>query len=374
MLFDTSVRKELARTFGATLVVLLTIVLTMMLIRTLGLAAKGGVAAQDVVLVLVYTSLGYLPTLLALSLFVAIVISLGRMYRDSEMAIWFSSGVSLTRFVRPILRMSAPVLVLVGLMSLTVWPWVNEQINDLRQRYAQRSNLARVSPGSFQSSEDGTRVFFIERAGDLAEGSRNVFLLTRDARSESVTTASAGRVVEEDGQRLLKLDSGQRNEVDPRSGEHARLKFEHLSVMVTPAQARAERERPPKATPTLELLERTDTRSHGELVWRVGAALSALNMVLLGIGTAASHPRRASNWSLLFALLGFVIYLNLLNLSQAWVASGRLGVAPALLGLHGGVFLLAWALILWRGQTGGVGGPGEWLRRWRTALTARAAA
>ncbi|WP_089418166.1 LPS export ABC transporter permease LptF [Vitreoscilla filiformis] len=374
MLFDTSVRKELARTFGATLVVLLTIVLTMMLIRTLGLAAKGGVAAQDVVLVLVYTSLGYLPTLLALSLFVAIVISLGRMYRDSEMAIWFSSGIGLMRFVQPILRMSAPVLVLVGLMSLTVWPWVNEQINDLRQRYAQRSNLARVSPGSFQSSEDGTRVFFIERAGDLAEGSRNVFLLMRDARSESVTTASAGRVVEEDGQRLLKLDTGQRNEVNQRNGEHTRLKFEHLSVMVTPAQARAERERPPKATPTLELLERTDTRSQGELVWRVGTALSALNMVLLGIGTAASHPRRASNWSLLFALLGFVIYLNLLNLSQAWVASGRLGAAPALLGLHGGVFLLAWALIHWRGQTGGAGGPGAWLRRWRTALTGRATA
>lgn len=374
MLFDTSVRKELARTFGATLVVLLTIVLTMMLIRTLGLAAKGGVAAQDVVLVLVYTSLGYLPTLLALSLFVAIVISLGRMYRDSEMAIWFSSGIGLMRFVPPILRMSAPVLVLVGLMSLTVWPWVNEQINDLRQRYAQRSNLARVSPGSFQSSEDGTRVFFIERAGDLAEGSRNVFLLMRDARSESVTTASAGRVVEEDGQRLLKLDSGQRNEVNQRNGEHTRLKFEHLDVMVTPAQARAERQRPPKATPTLELLERTDTRSQGELVWRLGTALSALNMVLLGIGTAASHPRRASNWSLLFALLGFVIYLNLLNLSQAWVASGRLGAASALLGLHGGVFVLAWALIHWRGQTGDAGGLGVWWRRWRTALTARAAA
>jgi lipopolysaccharide export system permease protein len=97
-------------------------------------------------------------------------------------------------------------------------------------------------------------------------------------------------------------------------------------------------------------------------------------MVLLGIGTAASHPRRASNWSLLFALLGFVIYLNLLNLSQAWVASGRLGMAPALLGLHGSVFVLAWSLIRWRDQAGGVSGPREWLRRWRAAVTTRASA
>jgi hypothetical protein len=102
MLFDSTVRKELARSFGATLMVLLTIVLTNFLIRTLGLAANGAVSPQDVVLVLGFFALGNLPTVLALSLFVGIVLSLGRMYRESEMAIWFSSGVGLMRFVRPV--------------------------------------------------------------------------------------------------------------------------------------------------------------------------------------------------------------------------------------------------------------------------------
>ena len=96
MLFDSTVRRELARGFGATLVVILTIVLTMFLIRTVGQAADGAVAPQDVVLLLGYVALGHLPTMMALSLFVAVVITLGRMYRDSEMAIWFASGVGLT--------------------------------------------------------------------------------------------------------------------------------------------------------------------------------------------------------------------------------------------------------------------------------------
>ncbi|MDP1532071.1 MAG: LptF/LptG family permease, partial [Rubrivivax sp.] len=93
MLFDTTVRRELARTFGATLVVILTIVLTMFLIRAVGQAADGAIAPQDVALLLGYVALGHLPTMIALSLFVAIVVTLGRMYRDSEMAIWFASGV-----------------------------------------------------------------------------------------------------------------------------------------------------------------------------------------------------------------------------------------------------------------------------------------
>ena len=110
MVFDSTVRRELARSFGATLVVILTIVLTMLLIRTVGQAARGVVAPQDVVLLLGYVALGNLPTMLALSLFVAIVVTLGRMYRDSEMVIWFASGVGLSRFVRPVLRTTWPVL------------------------------------------------------------------------------------------------------------------------------------------------------------------------------------------------------------------------------------------------------------------------
>ena len=71
MLFHSTIRKELARTFGATLVVLITIVMTIMLIRTLGLATRGIFNPQDVMMVLGYTVLGYLPTILTLSLFIA---------------------------------------------------------------------------------------------------------------------------------------------------------------------------------------------------------------------------------------------------------------------------------------------------------------
>ncbi len=351
MLFDSTVRKELARSFGATLVVILTIVLTMMLIRTLGLAANGAVAPQDVVLLLGYTALGQLPMMLALSLFVATVICLGRMYRDSEMAIWFSSGVGLSRFVRPVLRTGTPVLLVVALLALFVWPWGNQKTNDLRQRYEQRSDLARVAPGSFQSSADGSRVFFIEREGTDAEGAgvgRNVFLLGRTGSRESVTTARAGRVESENNDRVLVLDSGHRSEQDTRTGEHARVDFEHLRMLVDPGKAKAADTVPPKALGTLALLRDPSDRSHGELTWRLGLLFGAANLVLLAIGLSASNPRRASNWNLLFALLAFVVYYNLINLSQAWVAAGRVGLGTALLVLHGLAFGAALALIWWR--------------------------
>ena len=51
---------------------------------------------------------------------------------------------------------------------------------------------------------------------------------------------------------------------------------------------------------------------------------------------------------LLLALLGFVVYYNLINLSTAWVAGGKLGLGAALLLLHGGVLVLSLALLWWR--------------------------
>jgi lipopolysaccharide export system permease protein len=348
MLFDSTVRRELARGFGATLVVVLTIVLTNFLIRTVRDAASGAVAPQDVVLLLGYLALGYLPMILALSLFIAVVIGLGRMYRDSEMAIWFASGIGLSRFVRPVLRMSWPVLVVVALLLLFVWPWGNRSSLELRERYQQRSDLSRVTPGVFQSSSDGRRVFFVERESADGASARNVFILARTDRGESVTSARAGRLEAEGERRFLVLDRGQRNDVDATTNERTLSSFEGYRVLASERAARSAENQPPRVVSTWDLIGRPTPRNQGELTWRFGLLLGAANLLLLGISLAATNPRRASNWNLLFALLAFGVYYNLINLSQAWVASERVGMGAALAGLHGAAFALALLLLWWR--------------------------
>ena len=371
MLFDSTVRRELARGFGATLVVILTIVLTMMLIRTVGQAAGGEVAAQDVILLMGYVSLGYLPMILALSLFIAIVVTLGRMYRDSEMAIWFASGVGLSRFVRPVLRMSWPVLVVVALLLFFAWPWGNRNGLELRQRYQQRSDLSRVTPGVFQTSSDGSRVFFIEHDSADGANARNVFILSQRGAVESVTTAQQGRIETIGDDRFLVLKQGQRNDVDVDTGEHAQSSFEDYRVLANERAARDATEIPAKATGTLALFEQPTLRNQGELAWRIGLTFGAANLLMLAIGLSATNPRRAGNWNLLFALLGFIVYYNLINLSQAWIAAGRFAMGPVLLVLHGGVALAALALIWWRDHATVVGWPPRSLRSLRSGQPPR---
>jgi lipopolysaccharide export system permease protein len=350
MLFDTSFRKDLARSFGISLVVLATIVLTFALIKTLSLAAGGRVDPADVLLALTFAGLTQLPPVLALALFIAVVASVGRLYRDSEMAVWMASGQPLRRFVAPVLRMAWPVLL--GLTALQLWvsPWTQRETVQMRDRYEKRSDLSRVAPGQFQSSRDGSKVFFIERESDTPGMGRNVFILTQKPGQESVTSAANGQIEWDGDDRYLLLRDGQRNETDLSQGGHALARFERYRVLADRQVTRSLDELPPKAMTSLALLQSPQARHRAALVWRIGMVLGALNLTLLGLGLAASNPRRPNNWGLLAALLVFIIYFQLINLSEGWVAQEKAQPVQALLILHGSVALLALAMLYVRDE------------------------
>jgi lipopolysaccharide export system permease protein len=344
MLFHSSIRKELARSFGATLVVLFTIVLTMLLIRTLGLASRGSVNPQEIALVLGYTVIGRMPTILTLALFIAIVFTLSRMYRDSEMIIWLSSGRSLGGFLGPVMRFSWPILLVITVMVFVVWPWANAQTDSLRDRFERRGDLERIAPGQFQESSSGRRVFFIDK--DTADGTegRNIFISsTEEDGRETVTSARSGRIEWQGDQQLLMLNNGQRLEAAADQSNLKVSEFEEYGTQIGSSEV-GQRGEALKARNSWDLIKDPSRANLGELGWRIGMALTALNFILIAVATTTGNPRAGRGGNLFFTLFAFVFYYNLLNLGQSWVASGLFSLAGYMLTLHGGVFVLT---VLW---------------------------
>ncbi len=348
MLFDSSVRRELWRSFIGTLVVLLTVVLTMVLIRILGQATKGAFAPADVSLVLSYTVIGQLPILLALALFVAVVTVLSRLWRDSEMVVWQASGARQFHFVPTLLRMAWPVLALVAFSTLVARPWAQSQTQVLKYRFEKRSDMARVAPGQFQTSADGKRVFFIDSHSDGQQTGKNVFMVLTDKGQESVITAREGQLQIDKEQRYLVLSQGERTQTDLSTAEKTLSRFDTARILVGEVVDPQKLAPEVRALPTHKLLGLADKEAHGELNWRFGLVWATLNMVLAGLSLAAGNARRNSNWNLVYALLVFVVYFNLLSLSQSWVSQGKLGWVTGLLLVHGSLSLGALAVIWWR--------------------------
>jgi lipopolysaccharide export system permease protein len=344
MLFHSSVRKELARSFGASLVVLVTIVMTMTLIRTLSQASRGSVNPQEVLMVMGYSVLGYLPPILTLCLFIAIVGTLSRMYRDSEMVIWFAAGRGLSSFLKPLFRFAWPVLAVIALLALVIWPWANQQTQDMKDRYGKRGDLERVAPGQFQESASGSRVFFLDKDTPDNKSGKNIFISTNERGKETVTSARSGRIVTVGPDQFLQLNNGQRLESSLATPGLKISEFEEFGNLVSGSELGPQDKTPAKALSTWTLLMDPTTPNRGELAWRVGLALAALNFVVIAVAVSSVNPRAGRSGNLVFALFAFVVYYNLLNLGQNWIGGGAISLPVFMVALHGGALL---AGLLW---------------------------
>jgi lipopolysaccharide export system permease protein len=358
MLFDSALRKDLSRTFGAAVTVLLTIVVTILLIKTLGLASRGRVNPSEVLVVLGLTVLGQMTTILALSLFITVVATFSRMHADSEMAIWHASGRGLGHFVLPVMRFAWPVIVVIFGLALVLWPWSNRQVQDLQQRFQQRSDIERVAPGQFQESASGSRVFFIDKHSPGDPLGLNVFVFSQNQHFQGITTARQGRVELRDSDKVLVLENGQQVLQELKTGETRVIGFANYEVVIDQQPSIIQSGNATRMLPTLDLLQLWQRPHQGELSWRMGLGLAAINLLLLGIAMTAFNPRVGQSYHLGLALFAFVAYYNLINVGQNWIETGKVAFAPFMAGLHGGCTVLAGAWLLIRHQRW------HWRRLW----------
>lgn len=344
MLFHSSIRKELARSFGATLVVLITVVVTMTLIRTLGEAGRGVFNPSDVMIIMGYTVLSQLPILLALCLFIAVLSVLTRMFRDSEMVIWFGSGRGLTSLIGPLFRFAWPILIVIAALAFLILPWALNRIEDMRDRYDKRGDIARMEPGQFQESANGDRVFFIEKDASGAQAGSNVFIATHKDNKETITSARSGRLQEINGEKFLVLENGQRLEKVAGKPDLTVASFTAYGVQIDAPDQSARSFVPSGAKGTVELLGEPNKAHLAELSWRAGLALAAINFIVIGLAAAGVNPRVGRTANLGFAFGAFVVYFNLLILGKSWIETGQVHFGVYLLLLHGGALALA---VLW---------------------------
>lgn len=340
MLFHSSLRKELARSFGATLLVVTTVVLTMTLIRTLGQASRGNFNPSDVTLVMGYTVIAYMPTLLSLSLFISIIATLSRMYRDSEMVIWFCSGEGVISLIKPLLRFSWPVFAAIAFLSLIVLPWSNQRIDELKNQYEARGDLDRIEPGQFQESADGTKVFFVEKNQIGQTTGTNVFIATTERGKETVTSAQSGRIDNLSTGKYLMLNNGQRLETIIKTDELKLSKFEEYGTQISNEVNNEKDFRFINTWRTVDLVKEKSSAALGEFAWRLGLALAAFNFVIIGLAISNSNPRDSKNKKHAYAIFLFIFYINLINLGQSWISTNKVEFKNYLMLLHGGMFLL----------------------------------
>jgi len=323
MIFQRALLREFANLSVAVFLTLFLIALTTRLIRLLGNAAGGKIPSESVVAFLGFFALHALPVLLSLTLFLTVLLTITRSYRDSEMVIWFGSGLSIAAWVRPVLVFAAPLVLVIAVLSLFGSPWAFRASEEYQSRVEARDEVSRVDPGVFGESRTRNRVFFVESIAGDASAVQNVFVNTRQHTRDGVMVARRGIVeTTPNGDRFLVLLGGHRYEGTPGEAEYRVMEFERYATRITVKEG-DEPVETHKGLSTLALLASTANANRGELLWRIGVPISALLLALLAIPMSFVNPRAGRSVNLIFALLTYMVYSNLLSVSQARVAQGR---------------------------------------------------
>jgi lipopolysaccharide export system permease protein len=340
MIFQRALLREFATSALATFLVLLGITVTTQLVRLLGQAASGAVTSESVSALLGFTVVGFLPVLLSLTLFIAVLMTLTRSYRDSEMVVWFTSGLSLMRWVPPVLLFAAPLVFTIALLSFVLTPWAVGKSEEFRRMMDSRDDVATVSPGVFQESRRADRVFFVEEVSGTQNLVANVFVSSTQHGKTGVMVAVRGhQEVMPNGDRFLVLLDGRRYEGEAGSHEYKIYEFERYAVRIETSDT-AVRAPTERMTPTLELVRAGTAAQLAELSWRIGLPLAALILALLAIPLSFVNPRAGRSMNLVLALLVYIVYNNVLSIVQAWIAQSRVGFMTGLWGVHAAMFVL----------------------------------
>ncbi len=333
-LFYWSLLREFASTGLLIFSILLGIVVFTQLIRFLGESVSGVLAVDGILVMLGFSALNYLPVLLSISLFLSVLVTLSRCYRDSEMVVWFSSGVGLTRWIRPVLGYALPVVALIAFLSMVLSPWALSKADEFKRRLDSRDDVSAATPGAFRESKQADRVFFLEDVDAQKKHVGNIFVQSVQNGKEGTMVAKEGyQETAANGDRFLVLLNGTRYEGVPGQADFKIAEFERYAMRIEPVELRQELPNR-KAYSTLYLLRNPDSWNMAELEWRIGLPLSALILALLAIPLSYVNPRAGRSMNLITAIVIYMFYNNMISVTNSWVGLQKIGVMTGLWGIH----------------------------------------
>lgn len=343
-IFFWSLVREFASTGLLVSSILLGIVVFTQLIRFLGESVSGLLAVDGVLAMLGFSSLNYLPVILSISLFLSVLLTLSRCYRDSEMVVWQSSGIGLTRWIHPVLGYATPVVFVIALLSLVLSPWALSKAEEYKRRLDSRDDVSAATPGAFRESKQADRVFFLEEVDTEKKRVSNIFVRSVQNGTEGTMVAKEGfQETAPNGDRFLVMLNGRRYEGIPGQADFKIVEFERYAMRIEPVELRQERPNY-KAYSTLYLLQNPIPWHISELEWRIGLPLSALILALLAIPLSYVNARAGRSFNMVIAMVAYMFYNNMISVTNSWVGYEKISPATGLLGIH--LFMAAVLIVL----------------------------
>lgn len=344
---------EISKVFVAVTCVLMLIALSNQFVVLMTRAAGGEISLGILFKILAFNVPRLLSYMLPLSLFLSIILALGRLYTDNEMIVLKACGTPVTLRLRVVLVLAVMVMIVVASCSLYVAPKVALYKDQALKQDESTLLMQTITPERFHSIKQGELVFYVEKISGDHHALQNVFIAEfpkaenlKRGKSESgsgssewtVLVAKTGKIVKEDGLVYLVLEQGKRYEGLPGEKNYLRLNFEEYGRLLQEQPTENESAQMP---PTWELFTHSSLANNAELQWRLAPPISCVVLALLAFMLSKVSPRQGRFARLYPSLVLYILYLNLMTLSRRWLQADTISPWVGIWWVHGTFLLIA---------------------------------
>lgn len=340
--------RETLKSQLAILFILLLIFFCQKLVRILDAAVDGEIPTNLVLSLLGLGVPDMAQLILPLSLFLGLLMTLGKLYTESEITVMHACGLSKAVLIKAAMILTLFTGAAAAINVMWVGPWSERHTDEVLAEAKANSGMAALAQGQFQQASDGNSVLFIENV----KGSQfsNVFMAQirpRGSQRPSVVIADSGHLSQtEDGSQVVNLDKGTRFEGTAMLRDFRITDFTGYQAIIGHQAATFD----PTDTDQMNMstLWKTDTsRAKAEFHWRLTLVVAVFIMALMVVPLSVVNPRQGRMLSMLPAMLLYLLFFLVQTSLKSNGGKGKLDPALWMWVVNIGYIALAVALNLW---------------------------
>ena len=321
-------------------------------------SVERGIPLQELMPLVSFNMIRDVSLILSLSLFLAIILTISQLYKNSEAVVMNSLGLSdkhFIVFIQPIVLLS---FVIIFFLTIYAVPWANQQKNIMEEETKNASEFSFITEGEFEIFKQGDIVFYASESKSLdtigEQNMEEIFIYAFDNEKPVIVLASeATKYIDSVSNSIyLRLKDGVKYQGISSNDNINILNFDlyDLEIVSGELQNLVAVYTEIEGKSTLDLIKEGGRYANAELQWRLSQPITVLILSVIGVFLGKVSPRGGKGVNLLIGVIVFMLYYNGLLVAKSAIELGQIELIVGFLGVH--LFMVILLLLLFQFRQG----------------------
>ena len=352
------IRRNLVTLFFAIFFIIGLFVFGNRIVLTAQESFEQGIPFQELIPLISFNMIRDVTLIITLSFFLAIILSISQLYKNSEAIVMNSMGLSDKHFVVFIQPTVLLTFIIITFLTIYAVPWAKQQKNIVEEETKNASEFSFITEGEFEEFKQGDIVFYASESKTLDTlGEQNleeIFIYSSDEEKPMIVLASEARkyIDPRTNSTYLRLKDGIRYQGIPSDENISILNFElyDLEIISGELQKSLAIYTKIEGKSTVDLIKAGGSYANAELQWRLSQPITVLILSFFGIFLGKTSPRGGKGVNLLIGIIVFMLYNNGLLVAKRAIELGQINLLTGFLGVH--LLVLMLLILLYQFRNG----------------------